>query len=132
MDSIRQFKKNQEYIEYLNEKKLRKHAKKTKQQKAKGNWKKAQQEANGLIYHEFLHSKYWKRVRKEILKRDHFKCRICGVKTTLEIHHASYKHHFAEHKHLEDLITLCSKHHLEWHMEIPDFIQQRIQRKSEW
>ena len=62
-------------------------------------------------YSEFLKSSYWNRVRNRVLTRDDHKCIICGSKDSLEVHHNTYKHHFAEYKHLDDLMTLCRNCH---------------------
>jgi 5-methylcytosine-specific restriction endonuclease McrA len=64
----------------------------------------------------------WKLKRKEILKRDQFKCVICGSENELQVHHRQY--HFVEATkkfkvpwdypdHL--LITLCSPCHARGH-----------------
>lgn len=66
-------------------------------------------------YKAFLKTKYWYSVRKEVLIRDNFTCTKCGSKKKLEVHHKTYKHHHQEHKHLNDLITLCSKCHTALH-----------------
>ncbi len=67
-------------------------------------------------YADFLKSDYWKRIRKQILVRDKYTCTNCGSKKHLEVHHTTYKHHFAEHKHLGDLHTLCRTCHKEIHL----------------
>lgn len=57
----------------------------------------------------------WKKKRAEILKRDH-KCKICGCKTGLQVHHIISLDINSKLK-LENsnLITLCSKCHLDVH-----------------
>lgn len=65
-------------------------------------------------YQLFLKSKYWKSVRKTILKRDKKQCN-CGSKVNLQVHHLTYENHLSEHKHLEDLITLCESCHKKVH-----------------
>lgn len=62
-------------------------------------------------YIDFLNSKYWGVVRNLVLARDGHKCIICGSADNLHIHHNTYKHHFYEHRHLEDLMTLCAHCH---------------------
>ena len=60
-----------------------------------------------LEYWEFLQTSYWFGVKDLVLKRDNHKCVKCNSKDKLHIHHTTYIHHFSEHKHLEDLETLC-------------------------
>lgn len=72
-------------------------------------------ELKGKSYTEFLKSEYWNKVRIAVLKRDKYQCKICQAKTNLQVHHDNYKNHFNEHKHLEDLITLCRNCHKEHH-----------------
>ncbi len=62
-------------------------------------------------YSQFLKSNYWQIVRKVVMKRDGWKCVRCGSKKNLCVHHITYNHHFAEHKHLEILETLCELCH---------------------
>ncbi len=66
---------------------------------------------NRKDYNVFLKSKYWKYIRKKVLIRDKHKCIVCGSNKDLQVHHTTYKHHFAEHKHYDDLQTLCDKCH---------------------
>ena len=63
------------------------------------------------IYKSFLNSKYWKQVKSIVLQRDNFTCRGCGSKVNLEVHHLTYKNHYKEHEHLDDLATLCRNCH---------------------
>lgn len=66
-------------------------------------------------YSEFLKSGYWFRVRKTVILRDNKKCTRCESKKGLQVHHLTYKNHFKEHEHLEDLVTLCRKCHKKEH-----------------
>lgn len=68
-----------------------------------------------LSYRDYLKTPYWKKVRQAVLKRDDNKCVVCGNTKMLQIHHESYKHVGRELKHLDDLLTLCSKCHKEHH-----------------
>ena len=65
----------------------------------------------GLSYLEFLKTKYWSKVKRQVLKRDNYKCQKCGSGKLLHVHHLTYKHHLKEHCHLSDLITLCKQCH---------------------
>lgn len=69
----------------------------------------------GRPYSEFLKSKYWSIVRQRVLQRDGSKCVICSYSKNLQVHHDNYKNHFREHRHLNNLMTLCGKCHKEHH-----------------
>ena len=64
-------------------------------------------------YQEYLQSAEWAAKREQVLKRDGYKCKVCGAKDTpenpLHVHHWTYENVFNEP--LEDLITVCKKHH---------------------
>lgn len=66
-------------------------------------------------YQAFLKTNYWFNVREKVLKRDGYKCQNCGSKRKLQVHHKTYKHHYKEHKHLKDLVTLCEPCHQSIH-----------------
>lgn len=68
-----------------------------------------------LSYREFLNTKYWKKVRGLVLKRDKFKCVICKSNDSLQVHHDTYKKHFKELDNLQDLMTLSGNCHKEHH-----------------
>ena len=69
-------------------------------------------------YNTFLKSNYWQKVKKIVLNRDKNKYTRCGDTKNLHVHHTTYKNHFKEHKHTEDLLTLCGKCHEEYHIHI--------------
>lgn len=92
---------------------------KSKRKKKKTTNKLSAEHLRGKPYHIFLKSKYWSIVRKRVLERDGKKCIICGHDKFLEVHHNSYKNHFNEHNHLDDLMTLCRKCHKEHHYAQP-------------
>lgn len=66
-------------------------------------------------YRIFLESPYWKTVRMMVFKRDGEKCRKCGGEEMLQCHHLTYAHHGLEHRHLEDMVTLCRSCHAKEH-----------------
>lgn len=66
-------------------------------------------------YSLFLKTKYWKFVKDLVLARDKGLCSKCGSTSRLQVHHLSYVNHFAEHKNLQDLITLCRECHEKEH-----------------
>lgn len=68
-----------------------------------------------LSYVKFLQSKYWEEIRKIVLKRDNYRCILCGSLDNLQVHHNTYRHLKNEHNHLETLDTLCRNCHFETH-----------------
>lgn len=68
-----------------------------------------------MIYKLFLKSDYWKYVRDLILVRDNKTCIHCSNTNKLRVHHKTYDHHYKEHLHLDDLITLCHNCHKKEH-----------------
>ena len=73
-----------------------------------------EEEAQYRNYYDYLKSEAWRQRRLEALKRDKFKCQLCGSGKDVEVHHISYEHlHRAEE--VDDLITLCKKCHREVH-----------------
>jgi len=60
-------------------------------------------------YLRYLRSKAWHSKRVQVLKRDNYKCIVCGCEKKLQVHHLTYKRVFNED--IEDLITVCSLHH---------------------
>lgn len=66
-----------------------------------------------IPYLTFLGTKYWKRLRMEVLRRDKFTCKRCGAQQNLQAHHLTYVRR--GHEKLEDLVTLCVPCHREAH-----------------
>jgi hypothetical protein len=63
-------------------------------------------------YSEKLRDPRWQKKRLEIMKRDKFKCRLCGdEKTELQIHHLKYTTNNPADEDNKNLITLCSDCH---------------------
>lgn len=62
-------------------------------------------------YKVFLRSRYWKYVRRLVMKRDGYICVMCGCRDKLQVHHLSYEHHYSEHLWLGDMVTLCDGCH---------------------
>jgi 5-methylcytosine-specific restriction endonuclease McrA len=82
-------------------------------------------------YSEQLLRPEWKLKRKAILKRDGYKCTVCGSKKNLHVHHTFYYDKFVppwEYPN-ESLITVCEKCHLEYHdicdIEIKPFPEKK-------
>jgi len=68
-----------------------------------------------MSYDKFIKTAYWRYVRKLVFARDKFACTKCGAIFQLQAHHLTYKNHYKEHLHLEDLITLCRSCHRHTH-----------------
>lgn len=72
-------------------------------------------------YNEYLSSSEWQYKRNQILKKDDYKCCMCGTEYDLQVHHIHYNNVGDEE--LNDCLTLCKEHHLKIH-DIP-FVDRR-------
>ncbi len=65
---------------------------------------------------KFRSSSEWKKKRKEIMKRDNFKCKLCGKEEGLQCHHV-YSLNTNWEKRLENnnIITVCKDCHSDIH-----------------
>jgi hypothetical protein len=52
---------------------------------------------------------YWKMIRQQALERDGHRCRACGARGRLDVHHLTYARVGKED--LDDLLTLCRSCH---------------------
>lgn len=71
-----------------------------------------------MKYADYLKLPEWQSKRKEILKRDHYRCRYCLLTEGLHVHHLWYdpdKFRLPWDYHNEILITACYKCHREIH-----------------
>lgn len=77
------------------------------------NWK------GGTSFH---YGDTWNRIKFEVLKRDNFKCQICGTHSKLQVHHVVPYLFCKEHKEA-NLVTLCQHHHrkVENHLRRKEF-----------
>lgn len=64
-------------------------------------------------YFRYLHTKKWRRKRKEAIKEKGTICEDCGRKFKLQIHHKTYQRIFKEK--LSDLEILCKECHRDRH-----------------
>jgi 5-methylcytosine-specific restriction endonuclease McrA len=65
-------------------------------------------------YSERRQTQEWAVLKRQIHRRDGYRCRLCGRDDTpLHVHHCTYAN-YAEER-LEDLITLCSTCHEHFH-----------------
>ncbi len=53
----------------------------------------------------------WKVLRSQAMKRDGYACTVCGKGGKLDVHHTPEAYAMFGHERLEDLVTLCKKHH---------------------
>jgi len=79
-------------------------------------WEEVVEEAHTILsnnatdeHNDYLHSNWWKELRKEILKRDNFRCRVCNIKAT-EVHHLSYYNKYNKDE-KKDCISVCHDCH---------------------
>lgn len=74
-------------------------------------------------YRLTLRSPQWASVARQVRVRDGHRCRLCGSRVELEVHHLSYRDERGrsivgrEAEHLDKLITLCSRCHEKQHMK---------------
>ena len=68
-----------------------------------------------LPYVDYLKTKHWRKLRKQVLKRDERRCTICGSYEDLNVHHYTYER--LGHEKLDDLVTLCRWCHAEEHLD---------------
>lgn len=56
-------------------------------------------------------------LRQQILRRDGWRCQLCGAMSNLEVHHQQFRSHSGKDSE-ENLITLCANCHAGVHREI--------------
>ena len=69
----------------------------------------------GRPYAERRQTKEWAILKRQVHRRDGYRCRLCGRNDSeLHVHHCTYRNYAKER--LEDLITLCSVCHDDFHL----------------
>ena len=53
-------------------------------------------------------------LRQQILRRDSWRCQLCGTMANLEVHHEQFRSHSGDDSE-ENLISLCASCHEEMH-----------------
>ncbi len=53
-------------------------------------------------------------LRQQVLRRDGWRCQLCGSMSNLEVHHKEFRSHAGEDSEL-NLITLCAECHASAH-----------------
>jgi hypothetical protein len=71
-----------------------------------------------INYQEYLKSDYWKEIREKVYKRDNYKCKLCGSKENICVHHSTYDN--LGNEILDDLITICKHCHNAFHKINPN------------
>jgi ATP-dependent DNA helicase RecQ len=61
-----------------------------------------------------LDSESYEKLRKEVLRRDGWRCQSCGVMSKLEVHHQTFRSHSGDDSEL-NLIILCTACHARTH-----------------
>jgi 5-methylcytosine-specific restriction endonuclease McrA len=61
-----------------------------------------------------LHGEVYRELRARILRRDGWRCQLCGSVTNLTVHHQRYRSHSGADTE-QNLITLCADCHSEVH-----------------
>jgi 5-methylcytosine-specific restriction endonuclease McrA len=61
-----------------------------------------------------LNPEVYERLRKQVLRRDGWRCQSCGTMANLEVHHQEFRSHAGDDAE-ENLITLCSTCHASEH-----------------
>lgn len=57
----------------------------------------------------------YRRLARQVLKRDRWCCQFCGSQVNLQVHHIKWRSHLGNDRE-ENLITVCASCHNEIHM----------------
>lgn len=68
---------------------------------------------SGMEYRQFLDTAYWANLRRQCLRRDGYRCVVCGSPDRLNAHHLTYARRGRER--LADIKTLCQSCHQRVH-----------------
>ena len=66
-----------------------------------------------MSYREYMASDLWQRRRRKVLRRDKWRCVLCG-KRAVNVHHKKYPKRFETEK-LRNLVSLCGTCHVGEH-----------------
>lgn len=94
----------------------------TEDQKKIGEWVRTISDQSYRGWHAFYHTKEWKKMRAEILERDHGQCQRCRAmgryRKAVTVHHVKHLKDAPELALTEDnLMSLCQKCHEDMHPE---------------
>ncbi len=65
-------------------------------------------------YAERRRTREWAVLKKQVHRRDGYRCRLCGSAEQLHVHHCTYANYGQEK--FEDLITLCGMCYRRFHV----------------
>ncbi len=71
-----------------------------------------------INYDLYINSRKWKAIRKRIFKLRGKKCEMCGSRSSIHVHHLTYKR-FGGDELDEDLLVVCSECHHGLHPDKP-------------
>lgn len=92
-----------------------------------GNVLKTYQEQK-LAYQEQLNDERWKEKRLQIMKRDGFKCALCGSKHNLLVHHTRYENGKMAWEYSDStLVTLCKDCHVDVHYDYKHYLHPKYE-----
>jgi 5-methylcytosine-specific restriction endonuclease McrA len=57
----------------------------------------------------------YKTLRHQVLRRDGWRCQLCGTMSNLEVHHRQFRSHSGNDSE-QNLVTLCNKCHASVHI----------------
>lgn len=84
-----------------------------------------------MKYNDDLLDQRWKNKRLQILKRDGYKCTVCGSDLKLTVHHTYYKTGKRPWQYPnESLLTLCDKCHYDFHCTNETPVKGKHKNKS--
>jgi ATP-dependent DNA helicase RecQ len=64
-----------------------------------------------------LYPASYETLRQQVLRRDGWRCQLCGTRVNLEVHHKQFRSHSGDDSE-ENLITLCTPCHNETHNNV--------------
>ena len=73
-------------------------------------WEALHEEQREDYAENYLHSEHWRNLREQVLKRDGYRCQICGA-PACDPHHLTYAHR--GHEYLFELVSLCRECHIQ-------------------
>ena len=63
-----------------------------------------------------LDAHWYRKVHRQVLQRDGWRCQMCGSMQRLQVHHIQFRSHSGADSE-ENLITLCAECHAQTHLQ---------------